>query len=171
MVMVFWTVVLALVNLVALGMTLVGLPGNWAMIVLAAVVTWWIDPPFIGKWVFVVALLLAGIGELIELLAGAVGSRIGGGGKWSSLGALVGGIAGAILGTVLLPIPVLGTILGAAIGAFSGATAVEMKTGRGWRDATRAGRGAAIGHVTGNVSKAAIGAVIYLVLIVAAFVP
>lgn len=165
----FWAAGLALVNAVFLAMTLIGLPGNWLMIVAAAAVAWWVDDPFIGTWVFVAALLLAGLGEAIELLAGAVGSRLGGGGRWSSLGALGGGIAGAILGTVLIPVPVIGTILGAAIGAFAGSAAVELKTGKSAREALRAGRGAAVGHVAGNVSKAAIGGVIWALLAAAAF--
>ncbi|MFW6337015.1 MAG: DUF456 domain-containing protein [Phycisphaeraceae bacterium] len=167
--MFLWALGLAIWNLGMLLLTLIGMPGNWLMILFAALVTWWVDPPFIGKWTFVAVVLIAGLGELIELLAGAMGSKIGGGGKWSSLAALVGGIGGAILGTILIPIPVLGTILGAAIGAFTGSAGVELYTGKTRGDAFRAGRGAAIGHVTGNASKFALGGVVWVVLTVAAF--
>jgi uncharacterized protein len=169
MILFLWALGLAIWNLGMLLLTLVGMPGNWLMILFAALVTWRIDPPFIGKWTFVAVVLLAGLGELIELLAGAMGSKIGGGGKWSSLAALIGGIGGAILGTVLIPIPVLGTILGAAIGAFTGSAGVELYTGKNRKEAFRAGRGAAIGHVTGNASKFALGSVVWVVLTVAAF--
>lgn len=169
MILYAWAAALAIGNLAFLLLTLLGLPGNWLMIVAAAVVTWWVDPPLIGKWTFVAVVLLAALGELIELLAGAMGSRLGGGGRWASLAALIGGVAGAVLGTILIPIPVLGTILGAAIGAFTGSAGVELRAGKSRGEALRAGRGAAIGHVTGNVSKFALGCVVWLVLTVAAF--
>ena len=170
MIVFLWAVVMAIVNLVWLALTLLGLPGNWLMIVTAALVTWWVDPPLIGKGVFIAVVLLAGVGEIVEFCAGALGSRLGGGGKWASLAALIGGIAGAILGTVFIPIPVIGTILGAAIGAFAGSAGVELYAGRSRGEAFRAGRGAAIGHVTGNASKFALGCVVWVVLTAAALV-
>jgi len=169
MIILIWATAMAIANLFWLALTLLGLPGNWLMIVTAAAITAWVDPPFVGKRAFIAAVLLAGLGEVVELLAGALGSKIGGGGKWSSLGALAGGVSGAILGTVLIPLPVVGTILGAAIGAFVGSAGVELYSGRTRGEALRAGRGAAIGHVTGNVSKVGLGCVVWVVLTAAAF--
>lgn len=164
-----WAAGLVLVNLAWLAFTLIGLPGNWLMIITAGLVAWWVDPPFIGRWVFVAVVGLAVIAEVIELIAGAIGSKRGGGTRYGSIGALLGGVLGAILGTGLIPIPILGTILGAAAGAFLGATGLEMASGRASGDAMRAGRGAAIGHVTGNLTKFAIGCAIWATLAVAAF--
>lgn len=165
-----WATGLTLINFAWLVLTLLGLPGNWLMIVTAALVAWWVDGPIIGRWVFVAVIALAVTGELVELVAGAIGSKRGGGTRWGAIGALVGGIAGALTGTMMIPIPVVGTILGAAGGAFAGATAMELTSGRAGGEAVRAGRGAAIGHVTGNLTKFALGCAIWLTLAVAAFV-
>jgi len=164
-----WATGLTLVNLAWLAMTLLGLPGNWLMIITAALVVWWVEAPMIGRWAFAAVIAMAVAGELIELLAGAIGSKRGGGTRWGAIGALIGGIAGALAGTLLIPIPLVGTILGAAGGAFTGATALELTSGRTRGEAVRAGRGAAIGHVTGNLTKFALGCAIWLTLAIAAF--
>lgn len=164
-----WAGGLTLINLAWLVLTLLGLPGNWLMIITAALVAWWVDDPMIGRWVFVAVVGMAAMGELVELLAGAIGSKRSGGTRWGAMGALLGGIAGALAGTLLIPIPVVGTILGAAGGAFAGATALELASGRARAEAVRAGRGAAIGHVTGNLTKFALGCAIWLTLTIAAF--
>lgn len=164
-----WATGLVLVNLVWLGLTLVGLPGNWLMIATAAAAAWWLDPPMFAGWVFVLVVGLAALGELVELLAGAVGSKRSGGTRWGSVGALLGGVLGAVAGTLFIPLPVLGTILGAAIGAFAGAAALELASGRSPADSVRAGRGAAVGHVLGNLAKFSLGCAIWLTLALAAF--
>lgn len=162
---------LVVVNVAWLFLTLLGLPGNWLMIATAALAEWALEPQLFARNTFIAVIAIAVLGELIELFAGAIGSKRGGASALGSLGALVGGILGAILGTGLIPIPVIGTILGAALGAFAGSALLERARGRSPEDAARAGRGAAIGHVMGNITKFALGCTIWVTLAVAAFTP
>lgn len=164
-----WSTLMAVVNAGWLLLTLVGMPGNWLMIATAALYEVLYAPSVFSTGVFVAAVGMAGLGELAELLAGMIGSRRGGASRKGSLGALFGGIAGAILGTALIPVPVLGTILGAAMGAFLVSATIELAAGRPQREAVRAGRGAAVGHVTGNLLKFLLGCGVWVTLAVAAF--
>jgi hypothetical protein len=61
---------------------------------------------------------------------------------------------------------VIGTLAGAACGAFAGSALMHATSGRG--GSIRVGRGAMIGHVTGNLAKLAIGGAIWITLGVAA---
>jgi len=119
----------------------------------------------------VAVLALAVTGELIELLAGAVGARKFGGSRLASLGALGGGLIGAVFGTFMIPVPLFGTIIGAVLGAFTGSTGIELVRGATSDDAIRVGKGAAFGHVTGNLTKFALGCVIWMILAVAVLNP
>ena len=77
---------------------------------------------------------------------------------------------GAILGTAL-PIPVLGTLIGASAGAFAGSLLGDRLAGRPIDQSVEAGRGAAIGRFWGTTSKMIIGAIVFVLLTVAAFSP
>ena len=74
-----------------------------------------------------------------------------------------------MLGTAL-PVPVAGTLIGASVGAFAGSLAGDLWAGRPLFHSMDAGRGAALGRFLGTVSKLVIGALIVLILSVAAFV-
>ena len=71
---IFYTAILLLLSAVALGwaMTLLGLPGNWLMVVAAGLYAW-LGPVSGGanlSWTLVlIAALIAGVGELAELAA------------------------------------------------------------------------------------------------------
>jgi hypothetical protein len=73
-----------------------------------------------------------------------------------------GGLCGAIVGTIFIPIPVVATIGGAVLGAFSGATLMEMISGKDRE-------GAALGHVTGNLTKFGLGCVIWLIITIGVY--
>ncbi len=174
--------ILVLMNLVWLVVTALGLPGNWLMIGGAVALTWWQWKPGApwGEQMFhpatlIAVVVLALIGELIEFLAGALGSRQAGGSVWGSLAATVGGIAGAIVGTIVFGAvavpPPISTILGAVIGAFGGSAIVELMIGRKRDHAFKVGQGAALGHITGVISKFLLGCAIWLIIAVAAFWP
>ena len=80
----FYTVLTLLIVGLSAGwiMTLLGLPGNWVMVAAAALYVW--EAPTDGvaaiSWYTVLAVgVLAGLGELIELVAGVWGAnRVGG---------------------------------------------------------------------------------------------
>jgi hypothetical protein len=166
-----WAALVPVLNVLWLALTLLGLPGNWLMIATAGIVAWLTPGPPSYHWAtLALVVLLAGIGELIELLAGAAGSKTAGGTRRGAIGALIGGILGAVLGTFLLPVPLFGTVVGAAVGAFAGATLGELSGSMTAREALRSGRGAAIGHVTGIASKFVLGCGVWLLLAVGAFV-
>ncbi len=158
---------MVLLNLLWLFCTLAGLPGNWLMIGMALLMMWVTEVDAFSWYTIGAVVIVAGIGEAIELIAGASGSKKAGGTHWGAIGALGGGIAGAIIGTGVLPL--IGTIIGAVVGAFVGATALEMVSGRPQADAFRSGRGAAVGHFIGTMTKFALGCIIWLVLAIGAF--
>jgi hypothetical protein len=161
-------------------LVVVGLPGTWALLALAAgleLVDHRLLPGDALVTTFGWGLLggcaaLAGAGEVIEAVAGAAGTKLGGGTRRGMLGAFAGGILGAILFTPLVPIPVLGTLLGAMAGAFAGAFVGEATSPelRSRRDRLRAATGAAAGKLGGTLAKLAIGAVMWVLLVRAAFV-
>lgn len=162
---------LPIVGLIGPGLVLLGLPGTWVLLALAAICEWLTEPTLFSdgvRWsVFVLALL----GEGVEFLASAMGAKRAGAGRRGAIGALIGGIAGAIGGTFLIPIPLLGTLIGGGLGAFAGATTLERHGGRDLSEAMRVGRAAGIGHMLGLFGKFAIGAAAWLVLTVAIVTP
>lgn len=169
-------VLFALVGVVCLVLVLVGLPGTWVLLALAAAVEL-LDarlggPEVTFGWdLLLLGAVLAGLGEIVEAASGAVGARLGGASRRGMVGALVGGIVGAILFTPLIPVPVLGTLLGAMIGTFAGAWIGEA-TGpvrRSREEALRASLGAALGSLFGRLSKLVPGIAVWLLLVRAAW--
>lgn len=148
---------------------LLGLPGAWLMVLLATLVEWWQPDEFLFPWSIVyVSLALAVLGELLEFLLGAAGSRRSGGSRRAAALAILGGIVGAIFGT-LLPAPIIGTLVGASVGAFAGSALGDLWAGRPARLSIESGRGAAIGRFWGTIAKMAAGAAILVIQAVAAF--
>lgn len=141
-----------------LALNLVGLFGNW--IILGTLALTWAVTGFehFGVWPMVLFLLLAVMGEVIEMFAAGYGASKFGGGKGAAVASLVGCIAGAILGSPWFPL--VGTLAGAILGAFAGAVLfellVEQKTAS---DSVRTGVGAALGRTGAVLAKLFIGLV------------
>ena len=101
--------------LVGWGLTLLGMPGNWLIAIVALVYnllapadTRW----ELGGWFVIATFGLAAVGEALESLAGAMGVARKGGSRRGAFGALAGSLAGAILGAVAglpIPVPVVGS--------------------------------------------------------------
>ena len=163
-------VILTIVNLLWLFLVVLGMPGNWLMLA-GAIALWWYEPAMFSIWTLVAIGVLAGVGELLELLAGVVGSKKAGGTRRGTIGALVGGLIGAIVATFLIPIPVVGSLIGACVGAGLGAGGFELTGGRTMDDAVKSGVGAGVGRLVGTGIKLAIGVMIWIVCAVAAFLP
>jgi uncharacterized protein YqgC (DUF456 family) len=167
-----WVLMLFLACGVAWLLTLVTLPGNWIIVVFAALFAWLL-PVAAGQgvsWNTVAVLLgLAVLGEVVEFAASAAGAAKQGASKrgvaLSMIGAIVGSATGLTIGT---PIPVLGSfvmaLLGGAVGAFIGAYAGEAWKGRTHDERVAAGRGAFAGRVWGTVGKLAVGAVMLVIV-------
>ena len=157
------------------GLTALGLPGNWLMVVLAALYAWLApqQPPTSVSWTVVVILLaLAVLGEILEFAAGAMGTaRAGGSRRGVAMalgGSLIGGFVGLIVGA---PIPLIGSLVGAVlfagVGALVGALVGEIWTGRdlvlSWRVAKRA----FWGRLFGTLGKVIVGGLMTLLAILA----
>jgi uncharacterized protein len=158
--------------------TLFALPGNWLIVGLAALFAFFF-PAGEGyglRWLAVgVALALAVIGEVIELLAGAAGARRAGASRRSAIYALGGTIVGSILGaTVSIPIPIVGPIIGAlgggALGAFAGAFIGETAIGKDLPQSVAAGKGALVGRLAGALGKLTVGAMMIVIIVIGALV-
>ena len=164
-----YATMLTLLNMVFWVSIFFNLPGTWLMVLVSALVEWWQPGSFMYSWtVLLVAGGLAVLGEVIEFALGAVGSRQAGGSPRGAALAIIGSIIGGIVGTAL-PIPILGTLIGACLGAFVGSVVGDLWAGRPLFQSVRAGRGAAVGRFWGTMSKLVVGAMIVVVLGLAAF--
>src|SRR6185436_13796029 len=113
-------IAIVLVQVVALCMIPLGLPGTWLQVIAAAVAVWVMDRPRGGVLVLIG---LAIVGEIAETLSGRWGARRFGGSRRAAWGALIGGFAGLFVGT---PVPVVGSLVMSFVGTFAGALAGEM---------------------------------------------
>jgi uncharacterized protein YqgC (DUF456 family) len=163
-------VILTVVNLLWLFLVVLGMPGNWLMVA-GAIALWWYEPTTFSVWTLVAMGVLAGVGELLELVAGMAGAKKAGGTRRGAIGALVGGLIGGIVATFLISIPVAGTLIGACVGASLGAGGLELTGGRSMDDAVKSGVGAGVGRLVGTGIKLAVGVMIWVICAVAAFVP
>jgi len=161
----------------------IGLPGTWMLIALAVVVEifdhHWLGGAgqvTFGWWLIGGTAALALVGEGLEIAAGALGAKGGGGSKKGALGAVIGGMLGGLVGTFALPIPVVGTLVGALGGTFGGALWGELRAAeqsgqsRELSTAIRPALGATLGRVLGTVAKTGIAGIAWLTLTVAAFI-
>ena len=165
-------VLLLLVNAVGVVLTALQMPGNWLILAATALFAWWrwgIPDFSVGKTALILLLVLALVGELLEFLAGALGTKAAGGSKRAAALSIVGAVAGALLGTFVIPIPIVGTLIGAAVGAGLGSIAGDRWAGREWGPAFRGAKGAAIGKLSGAVAKLAVAFAMWLVPALALF--
>ena len=165
-----YAVLLTLMNLVFWVGILFNLPGTWLMILVPALLKWWQPGQVLCSWtVLWVAGGFAMLGEVLEFVLGAAGLRHAGGSTRGAVVAIIGSVVGGIMGTAL-PVPLVGTLIGACLGAFVGALLGDLWAGRTLCQSLEAGRGAAVGRFWGTLAKLAVGAVIVVLLAVAAFV-
>lgn len=137
---------------IGLALDMLGLFGNW--IILGAVGIAWAATDFahFTGWALGVMLVLAILGEVLEMGLAGYGAKKFGGGKGSIVAALVGCLVGAVVGSAIFPI--VGTLIGACFGAFLCAALYEyLQQEKEVRDALWTGVGAAIGKVGGLMAK------------------
>jgi uncharacterized protein len=174
------TVVLLVVLLILLLgagwlLTVAGMPGNWLMAAATTAYVWLVprnSAAAIGWGVVVAVVVLAGLGEVVELAAGALGVAKAGGGRRGALLALLGSMVGSAIGIVVgLPIPVIGSlaaaVLFAALGAMVGAVVGERWAGGSLDKSLRVGRAAFWARLAGTLGKILAGAVIVAVVLAA----
>ena len=169
-------VLFAIVGAACVLLALIGLAGTWIMVVLAIVIelvdSWWGDGETWGWTALGICIGLAIVGELMELGAGALGAKVGGGSKRAMVGAIVGGIVGGIALTPFIPIPVVGTLVGAVIGTFAGAVIGELthKEPAAMGSIATSAVGATIGRILGVLAKTGVAAVCWCILVITPFV-
>ena len=155
-------------------------PGNWLMVLCAALYSWLmpaVSPYAFGWWVVVVLAVLAGLGELLELVTSAVGTRKAGGSRKGAILAVVGSFVGSIAGVILgipIPIPVVGSLAGALLfagcGAMLGAYLGERWDGKENREAWRVGFTSFWARLVGSCVKLLFGIIMIVVASVAMLV-
>lgn len=166
----FWALVLILINLFCLLLVVFMVPGNWLMIIATSLFAWWRwEDGFISIYTLAGITALAILGELFELLGGASAAKSAGASFWGSVAAICGAIGGAVVGTFLIPVPVLGTLLGSSIAA--AAMAVIVSGSAGHKRPMRLAVTTGLGQFFGTGVKLIMGAVIWIVVAVAAFWP
>lgn len=155
---------------------LIGLPGTWLMIALAfglcLVQRLWAGSGsdwLVPWWVFLIGIVIAIIGEVLEFMAGALGAKKGGASKQGMLGALIGGFAGTLIGTFTIPVPIVGSLIGAIIGCGIGAVIGELKATpeAQLKDTIKPAAGAVVGRILGALAKLPCALVVWILLSVA----
>ncbi len=146
-----------LVMLAGLVMVPLGLPGNWLMLLVAAVgvLADRVDPLTLA--------VLAGLvvaAELAEFLLVRAASERYGGSAADFWGALAGGLVGVAVGA---PVPVAGSLVAGVVGTFVGAAAVSLWRTRRPGEAARVGWGAVLGRAFSAAVKTAAGVVVLVV--------
>jgi uncharacterized protein len=176
------TIFLAFLLVLALAagwlLTLVGMPGNWLMAAATAAYAYLAPPASraaIGWKVVAVLFVLALLGEILELVAGAVGATKAGGTRRGALLAVLGSIIGGILGVIVgLPVPMVGSfiaaLLFAGLGALAGAMLDGYWAGQDMRVNWQVGKAAFWGRLAGTMGKTLVGALMGAI-VVAALLP
>lgn len=160
-------------------LTLFSLPGNWLIVVSAAVYAWLVPDELrwdIGWWTVLALVVLALLGEALEFAAGALGAARVGGSKRGAALAIVGSMAGAVAGAMIgLPIPVVGSVVAAiafaGVGAMLGAMLGETWKGRSLGQSWKVGQGAFWGRMLGTLAKTIVGSAMVAVGLVALVAP
>jgi uncharacterized protein YqgC (DUF456 family) len=151
------------IELAALLLNIIAMPGLWLMLAAAMIYAWLTGLAFVGKETLIVLLLLAAVGEVVEIYVGTAGTRRAGGGRPAMAGAIAGGILGRIF-LSLIPIPIISTLVGVCAGSFLGAAVMELYSGGSLDKSIRVGAGAATGRAMGIVAKLLIGGLMLLIL-------
>jgi hypothetical protein len=168
-------IVLTLILAIGWFAQLLGLPGNWLIVAGAALDAWLVDPESRAAvgWNTVVGLaLLAVAGEVVELVAGALGVSRVGGSRRGALLAIVGSMVGSLVGVVVgLPIPIVGSLAAAVlfggVGALVGAVLGERWKGRDFDASLEVGKAALLGRILGTVAKMIVSTIMVVVALAA----
>ncbi len=168
-------ILLSCVAIVAWISNLIGLPGNWAIVV-SALLCWGFGSDA-ERWHLtsmpLIAIVLAAVlGEVLEFAAGALGARqLGGSARGVALSivfSIIGAMVGLAVGT---GIPVIGnliaSVLGGAIGACFGSVLGERSIGKGWEHSLQVGSIAFWGRILGTLGKVFCGTISAIIFVIA----
>jgi uncharacterized protein len=166
-----WIEYIALVPIFLAGILLAmfNLPGLWLMAAALATYDWltgW--GKIVHPHAIIALLVMAALGELIDLVAASGGARRAGASGAGMIGAVIGGILGGLLLSIPIPLGV-GAILGICLGCFAGAALAELLMGKPLSSSLKIGLGAARGRLVGIICKLIIGLVMTVIALVCAF--
>jgi hypothetical protein len=120
-----------------------------------------------GVVAFAIAIVVLGLGILVDFLAGYWGAKQAGASQWGQIGAVVGMVVGilGLLPTVPLGGP-LSPILGIIIGSVLGAAIGEFLYRRDVVAAAKAALGIVVGTLVGNLIQAVLALATTIVFLV-----
>ena len=148
-------ILLCILLCLAVALNILSLPGNWIAIALLALWAWLAPGADISAVFFIMLIILAAAGELLEfLLQSRMAKRSGSSSKGNWAG-LIGAIIGALIGTPFLF--GLGALPGALIGAYAGCLIIELLASRSFAEAKRSAWGAMTGKFAGLILKIILG--------------
>lgn len=151
------------VSVVSIGLTAIGLPGNW-LIFFTALGYGYLES-FVHMNTTVLFMLLGAVvvGELAEFAAGALGAKKEDASRLAIVAAFLGGIAGGIIGTGIMP--GLGSIAGAIGSSFACGYIAEFWITGSQEKATRVAKSIVLGQAIGLVFKSAIAVGMVILII------
>ena len=167
------TILFILAAVTAWLVTIVGMPGTWIMLGLAVLFHFLIPDASraaIGWPALITMAVLAGLGELLEFLASAMGVAKAGGSRRGAVLALAGSFIGAIIGAFIgIPIPFIGPLVAvvffSGLGALAGAFVGEFSHGKQMQQSFQIGRAAFWGRILGTLSKAFVGSIMLAIAV------
>lgn len=144
---------IAMLAMLAVGiiLTLVGLPGNLFIVLVAVLYGWQEDFVHLtyGSLLTLAGLWL--IGELVDFIAGIMGAKKEQASWKATTAAFFGALIGGIIGTGILP--VIGTIIGSVIGGFLSSYCVEYINANDKMKALQVAKGVVKGQLLGMLIK------------------
>lgn len=145
----------------------VGLPGNFIILGLSALLAWYLKFEVIKIKIIVLLFALAVLGEVAEFVLGIVGSKK----RQASNRAIMGSIVFSIVGAIIFAPFVfgIGAVIGAFAGAFFGAFIVEYLRYKDIPKAVNSGKGAFLGKLGGVLVKTIIGFIMITTTLVQVF--
>ncbi len=141
--------------ILSLMLIFLGLPGTWVIIAIVGLWSFFSEALHFGWQFFALVIGLAGIGELVEFIAGYYGTKRFGGSNKGSIGGIIGAIVGGFMGAPLFF--GLGALPGALAGGFAGCFLMEKFNGASSAAAANAAFGSTVGRFGGFVVKLSIG--------------
>src|SRR5665213_472927 len=155
--------VMILFLLTGVVITFITLPGLWLMLITAVVYAILTHFHFIAAKTLITLLVLALLGEIVEVGYSGRGAKRAGAGRRGLWGAIIGGVLGGFGLSFILPFGFpISTILGICIGTFAGATLGELSAGQTLGRSALIGLSATTGRVMGTIVKGAIGGVMLI---------
>ena len=139
-------VIVGLLCLAGLGISCVSLSGTWLVTLGALIAAFLSGPRFPGLRTVIVFLMISGVVEGVEAIAGPWGVQRRGGSSWAGLAALIGGLAGLYFGTAI-PVPLIGSAVGMLAGGFMLTFLVERHRLKKSSHAAHIAMGAVMGRV------------------------